>query len=59
VGAPFVPSIAENSAVMIRTIDALGENAQASRIVFVQQRNYSYPPGQTLLLAEIARLIIL
>ncbi len=55
-GAPFVPSIAENSAVMIRTIDALGENAQASRIVFVQQRNYSYPPGQTLLLAEIARL---
>jgi len=55
-GSPFAPSLAENPQVMARTIDALSENSNVSRIVFVQQRNYSHPPEQTLLLAEIARL---
>jgi archaeal flagellar protein FlaI len=56
IGAPFVPSIAEDPSIMLRTIDFLADNPNVSRIVFVQQRNYSYPPGQILLLAEIARV---
>jgi len=55
-GAPFAPSLSENPQVMARTIDSLTENSNVSRIVFVQQRNYSYPSEQILLLAEIARL---
>jgi len=57
IGAPFVPSIAENSGVMSRAVDLLMENPNISRFVFVQQRNYSYPASQILLLAEIARLL--
>src|SRR3989338_6739663 len=56
VGAPFVPSIAEDPLIMSRTIELLSDNPQISRVVFVQQRNYSYPPQQILLLSEIARL---
>ena len=56
IGAPFVPSIAENSSVMSRSIDFLTENPNVSRLIFVQQRNYSYPANQILLLAEIARI---
>ncbi|MFH1425805.1 MAG: type II/IV secretion system ATPase subunit [archaeon] len=56
IGAPVVPSIAEDPTIMARTIDALTENPQVSRVVFVQQRNYSYPSQQILLLAEIARI---
>jgi len=55
-GANFIPSIAENPEVMIRTIDALIENPGVSRIIFVQQRNYNYPQEQTLMLTEIASL---
>ena len=56
IGAPFVPSLAENPDVMSRTVDLLGENPNVSRVVFVQQRNYSYPSKQVLLLAEISRI---
>src|SRR5262245_26374523 len=56
IGAPFVPSIAENASIMSRTIDLLAENPNVSRIIFVQQRNYSYPPNQVMMLAEIARI---
>lgn len=56
IGAPFVPSLSDNPDVMSRTIDLLGENPNVSRIVFVQQRNYSYPSKQILPLAEIARI---
>lgn len=52
--APFVPSIADNPAVMSRTIDSLAENPNVSRIIFVQQRNYNYPYEQISLLAEIS-----
>ena len=37
-----VPSIADSPEVMARTIDALAENANVSRVVLVQQKNYSY-----------------
>ncbi len=53
-GASFVPSISDNPKVMLQAIDALAENPNVSRIVFVQQRNYNYPAEQVLLLAEIA-----
>ena len=55
-GSPFSPSLSENHQVMARTIDSLAENSAVSRLVFVQQRNYSYPSDQILQLAEIARL---
>jgi type IV secretory pathway ATPase VirB11/archaellum biosynthesis ATPase/DNA-binding transcriptional regulator YiaG len=55
-GAPYVPSIAENPEVMGRVIDALIENANVARIIFVQQRNYNYPFNQVEMLSEIARI---
>lgn len=54
--ASLVPDIAENGQIMSSVIDALSENPNIARIVFVQQRNYSYDPSQTLLLQEIARV---
>ncbi len=55
-GAPFVPSIADNPLVMEKCIELLTENVSSVRIVFVQQRNYSYPPEQVSMLLEIAQL---
>ncbi len=55
-GASFTPSISESAEVMSRTIDALIENSEVSRLIFVQQRNYNYPYEQVYLLGEIARL---
>ena len=37
-GAPYVPSLAESPEVMERTVDALIENPNVSRIIFVQQK---------------------
>jgi len=53
-GANFVPSIADSSEVMAKTIDALSENSNISRVVLVQQRNYSYNFEQVKMLMEIA-----
>ncbi len=55
-GAAFTPSLAESAEVMTRTVDALIENPEVARIVFVQQRNYNYPFEQISLLTEIAQL---
>ncbi|MDO8517472.1 MAG: ATPase, T2SS/T4P/T4SS family [Nanoarchaeota archaeon] len=55
-GANFVPSLADYGEVMSRTIDVLNENQNVSRIVFVQQRNYSYDFQQVKMLSEIAYL---
>jgi type IV secretory pathway ATPase VirB11/archaellum biosynthesis ATPase len=57
-GAPYVPNIAEDSDIMSRTIDMLMENPNLSRIVFVQQRNYSYGSSETFMLQEIANLYV-
>ncbi len=54
--ADHAPNIADNADVMARAIDALVDNPNAARIVFVQQRNYNYPFEQVSLLAEIAGL---
>jgi archaeal flagellar protein FlaI len=57
-GSPHVPNLAENAEVMSRTVEMLVENSQISRVVFVQQRNYSYDFSQIALLQEIAQLYI-
>ncbi len=57
-GAPFVPSISDNPKVMERTVDALMENSNVSRIVFVQQKNYNYNLDETSLLLEIAQFYV-
>ncbi|MFA4953193.1 MAG: type II/IV secretion system ATPase subunit [Candidatus Pacearchaeota archaeon] len=58
IGAPFVPSLAENAEVMGRTVDFLIENPNVSRIVFVQQKNYNYDFKETSMLLEIAQIYI-
>jgi len=57
-GAPYVPGLAESPEVMGRTIDALIENPNVTRIVFVQQKNYNYDFKETALLLEVAQLYI-
>ena len=56
IGAPYVPSLSESPEVMEMTIDALIENPNVSRIVFVQQKNYNYDLKETNLLLEISQL---
>lgn len=55
-GASFVPSLIESVEVMGKTIDNLKEESNISRIVFVQQRNYSHDFTQVKMLVEIANL---
>ena len=57
-GAPYVPGLSDYPQVMGRTIDALIENPNISRIVFVQQKNYNYDFNETTLLLEIAHLYV-
>jgi type IV secretory pathway ATPase VirB11/archaellum biosynthesis ATPase len=57
-GAPYVPSIANSSEVMARTIDALIENPHVSRIIFVQQKNYNYDLRETSALIELSSLYV-
>lgn len=55
-GAARVPSMIDSAEVMGRTIDNLREDPNISRIVFVQQRNYSHDFSQVKMLAEVANL---
>ena len=55
-GAPFVPSLSESADVMERTVDALTENPNVSRVVFVQQKNYNYDFRETGFLLEVAQM---
>src|SRR3989344_3489732 len=55
-GAPFVPSLSESAGVMERTVDALTENPNVSRVVFVQQKNYNYDFRETGFLLEVAQM---
>ncbi|MDO8623576.1 MAG: type II/IV secretion system ATPase subunit [archaeon] len=56
--APIIPNLADNPEVMSRTIDALVDNPNISRIVFVQQKNYNYDLKETSFLLEIAHLYV-
>ncbi|MBM3246944.1 type II/IV secretion system ATPase subunit [Candidatus Pacearchaeota archaeon] len=55
-GAPLVPNIADSQEIMAQVIDYLIKTPNVSRIVFVQQRNYSYDYSQLVFLREIANL---
>ena len=57
-GANFVPSLVDSGVVMEKTIDALIENPNVSRVVFVQQKNYNYDFNETTALLDIARLYV-
>lgn len=57
-GASSVPNIAESPDIMSRVIDLLIEAPNLLRLVFVQQRNYSYSPSEVLMLQEIANIYI-
>ncbi|MFH1607555.1 MAG: type II/IV secretion system ATPase subunit [archaeon] len=57
-GAPYVPSISDYPEIMERAMDVLIENPNVSRIVFVQQKNYSYDFEETSMLLEIAQLYV-
>jgi archaeal flagellar protein FlaI len=57
-GANFVPNLAENPDIMARAMDLLIESPGISRLVFVQQRNYSYDSQDTFMLQEIANLYV-
>jgi archaeal flagellar protein FlaI len=57
-GALEVPNLALSPDIMTRTVDLLIEAPNVSRIVFVQQRNYSYGPAQVFLLQEIANFYV-
>lgn len=56
IGASFVPSLSSSPQIMARTIDLLAENSNISRLVFVQQRNYSFSLKQVNMLIEVANL---
>ncbi|MFH1248740.1 MAG: ATPase, T2SS/T4P/T4SS family [archaeon] len=55
-GAPTVPIISDSPVCMARTIDSLIETPNVSRLVFVQQRNYSYDFSKVSMLLEVAHL---
>jgi len=55
-GADSVPDIAGDPDLMSRIIDLLSETPNISRLVFVQQRNYSYSAAEIFMLQEIANL---
>ena len=55
-GANYVPDLANYFDVMARTIDLLMEDSNISRIVYVQQRNYSHNFEQVNMLIEVAQL---
>jgi len=57
-GAPYAPSLSDFPQVMERTMDALIENPNVSRIILVQQKNYNYDFQETALLLEIAQLYV-
>jgi type IV secretory pathway ATPase VirB11/archaellum biosynthesis ATPase len=57
-GAPYVPNLADYPEVMERTVNALIENPNVSRIIFVQQRNYNYDIKETNFLLEIAQFYV-
>ncbi len=58
IGAQYVPSIIDSPEIMEKTFDILMENPNVSRVVFVQQKNYSYGFEETSLLIEIAQLYV-
>jgi len=57
-GASYVPDIASSGEVFSLVVDYLIKTPNISRVVFVQQRNYSYDFSQVSLMQEIANLYV-
>jgi len=57
-GSNYSPSLSMHAEVMDRTVDALIENPNVSRIVFVKDKNYNYDFRETSYLLEIASLYV-
>lgn len=57
-GAPHVPSLAENPEDMERAIEALIENPNVSRVVFSQQKNYNYDFEEVSMILEVAQFYV-
>ena len=55
---PRIPSLEDDSVCMSRTVDILAEVRNATKIVYLQKRNYEYDYSQTLLIQEIAHIFI-
>jgi len=55
-GAAYVPSLADSADVMSLVLNYLAKTPNISRIIFVQQRNYSYDFTQVSFLKEVADL---
>ncbi|MBI5398403.1 type II/IV secretion system ATPase subunit [Candidatus Woesearchaeota archaeon] len=55
-GATMIPSIEDNPAVMARVCDALVESETATKLVFLQKREYEYDYNQTVLIREISHV---
>ena len=55
-GAAIVPNLINSAEVMARTLDLLKEDSAISRVVFVQQRNYSHDFSQVRMLMGVADL---
>jgi len=52
----FFPSLEDDPRVMALAIEALAEAGTATKLVFVQKRDYEYDYNQTSMLLEIAKL---
>ncbi len=57
-GYHHVPSIEDDPIVMSKVCDMLIEVKDATKIVFIQKRNYEYDYSQVVLLKEIAKLYV-
>lgn len=55
---PYSPSLSDYPDVMEKTVDALVENSNVSRIIFSQEKSYNYDFKETKYLLEIASLYI-
>jgi|APSaa5957512576_1039674.scaffolds.fasta_scaffold00494_6 archaeal flagellar protein FlaI len=56
-GSEVAPSLVDSGQVMAGTIENLREESNVSRVVFVQQRNYSHDFVQVKMLIEVSNLI--
>jgi hypothetical protein len=55
---PYSPSLADYPEVMEKTVEALIENSNVSRIIFLQEKSYNYDFNETRYLLEIASLFV-
>ncbi|MFH1133211.1 MAG: type II/IV secretion system ATPase subunit [Nanoarchaeota archaeon] len=51
-----IPSIEDDPSCMARTVQALLENPRATKLIYLQRRDYEYDRAQVMLLHEIAQL---